>query len=407
MKLLNIVHEEFSCQRDGLKIRGTMFRPKGAGPFPFVIVSHEFMMNRITTVGYAHMFAKLGFAAFCYDFNGGGTISQSEGKTTEMSVATEVKDLYAVIDFAKAQSYTDNDHMILMGCSQGGFVSGIVASELGADVVERLIMVYPALTIPDDARKGQMIMARFDPNNIPDQNLFCGPIVLGKIYPETVMHWDAIEMVTKYRGPVYITHGTKDHIVDYNFVKKAFDTLVEKDKAAVAAGEIPEMPQLAFETIKNGEHVYPFPPHRMDTNNTIREFVMGREEILRVDVRLNEKMKFAFKDGKLDWNIPFTGKGFGRFYNGTVKPGASDQRYYGIGVSDVTADYTFEGKDYTGEDAEVHVINRGVPGGWKPTVTTTSKALDFINHNEAFGRLRQRGLKGPLVRIFMDYDALK
>ena len=44
---------------------------------------------------------------------------------------------------------------------------------------------------------------------------------------------------------------------------------------------------------------------------------------------------------------------------------------------------------------------------WKPVVSTTSKALDFMNHTEAFARLRQRGLKGPLVRIFMDYDATK
>ena len=28
MNLMGIVHEEFSCYRDGLKIRGSMFRPK-------------------------------------------------------------------------------------------------------------------------------------------------------------------------------------------------------------------------------------------------------------------------------------------------------------------------------------------------------------------------------------------
>lgn len=405
MSVFNIQHEEFICQRDGLRINGTMFKPKGAGPFPFVIVSHEFMMNRITTVHLAYSYARMGFAAFCYDFNGGGTISQSEGKTTDMSVVTEVADLKAVIAYAKAQPYTDNDKLYLHGCSQGGFVSALVAAELGAEEVKRLILFYPALSIPDDARKGQMIMAKFDPKNVPDR-LFCGPIVLGKRYPEDVMDWDPMAMISKYHGPVLIVFGTKDHIVDYKYGVQAYEAYVKSNEEALARGEISELPQVELESIKNGEHVFPFPPHRQDAVNTAKEFIMGRTEILRVDVAL-KTMTFKLKGALLDWDIPFGGEALGRFFNGTVRDGAHDQRYYGIGTNDVTADYHIDGRDCAGENAEVHVINKGVPGGWKPTVSTTSKALDFMNHTEAFALLRQRGLKGPLVRIFMDYDATK
>ena len=165
MKKEKLVHEEFACYRDGLKIRGSMFRPKGAGPFPTIVVSHEFMLNRLTTLQYAIMFARMGYAAFCYDFNGGGTISQSEGKTTDMSVLTEVADLKAVIDYVGKQSYTDMNNFNLMGCSQGGFVSALVAAELGADFVEKLILFYPALSVPDDSRSGEALFARFDPHN--------------------------------------------------------------------------------------------------------------------------------------------------------------------------------------------------------------------------------------------------
>lgn len=405
MSFFEIRHEEFTCQRDGLRINGTLFKPKGNGPFKFVIVSHEFMMNRITTVHLAYSYAKMGFAAFCYDFNGGGTISQSEGKTTDMSVKTEVEDLKAVIAYAKAQPYTDNDQMYLHGCSQGGFVSALVAAELGAEEVKRLILFYPALSIPDDARKGQMIMARFDPKNVPEK-LFCGPIVLGKRYPEDVMDWDPFEMISKYHGPVLIVFGTGDHIVDYQYGVRAYEAYVKANEEALARGEISELPQVELETIKNGEHIFPFPPHRRDAVNTAKEFILGRTEVMRVDVALTT-MKFKLKGAVLDWDIPFGGKALGRFFEGTVRDGAHDQRYYGIGVKEITADYIIDGKDCAGEECQVHVINRGVPGGWKPTMTTTSKALDFFNHNEAFGRLRQRGLKGPLVRIFMDYDVTK
>lgn len=272
MSLFEIQHEEFTCQRDGLRINGTMFKPKGNGPFKFVIVSHEFMMNRITTVHLAYSYAKMGFAAFCYDFNGGGTISQSEGKTTDMSVVTEVEDLKAVIAYAKAQPYTDNDQMYLHGCSQGGFVSALVAAELGAEQVKRLILFYPALSIPDDARKGQMIMARFDPQNVPDR-LFCGPIVLGKRYPEDVMDWDPFEMISKYHGPVLIVFGTGDHIVDYQYGVKAYEAYVKADEEALARGEISAMPPVELLSIKNGEHLFPVPKHRKTAVRAAKDFL--------------------------------------------------------------------------------------------------------------------------------------
>ena len=425
MKLLNIVHEEFSCRRDGLKICGSMFRPKGNGPFPTIVISHEFMMNRLTTLQYAIMFARMGYAAFCYDFNGGGTISQSEGKTTDMSVLTEVKDLKAVIDYVGKQSYTDMDNFNLMGCSQGGFVSALVAAEYGADFVKKLVLFYPALSIPDDARKGSMIMAKFDPKDVPDR-LFCGPIILGRQYVTDVLEMDPFSMIDKYRGPVLICFGTKDHIVDYSYGVRAYEAYKVADEAALAAGEIDEMPMVALDSIKNGEHVFPFPPHKSDALNTVKEFMAGRKEVMRVDVKLTT-MTFKRKGALLDWDIPFGGKAIGDFFNGTVRAGAHDQRYYGLGTADVTADYHIDGKDCAGEEATVHVVNSGVSrkaraaaanafnanalpktaSPWKPVVSTTSKALDFMNHTEAFASLRQRGLKGPLVRIFMDYEATK
>ena len=44
-------------------------------------------------------------------------------QTTEMSVLTETKDLKAVIEYVRNLSYTDSEKILLMGCSQGGFVS--------------------------------------------------------------------------------------------------------------------------------------------------------------------------------------------------------------------------------------------------------------------------------------------
>ncbi len=240
---MKIEHKGFTVARDGLKMHGDMFKPEGNGPFPVVIVSHEFMMNRITTWHLALNYAKLGYAAFCYDFNGGGAISQSQGKTTEMSAVTEVADLFAVIDYVESLPFTDNDNLNLHGCSQGGCVSALVAAQI-PEKIKKLVLYYPALCIPDDARGGQMIMAKFDPQNVP-KILFGGPIILGARYVTDVLDWDIYEKINGYNGKVLLIHGTTDHIVAYDYSVKANETY----KAAGA--------DINFVTIKGGEHLLP------------------------------------------------------------------------------------------------------------------------------------------------------
>ena len=94
----DIAESTFSCSREGLTIRGTEYRPIG-GNLPAAIVSHGFMANQDTVRHYARHLAEIGYAAYCFDFNGGSVMgSKSTGKTTDMSVLTEVMDLEAVID---------------------------------------------------------------------------------------------------------------------------------------------------------------------------------------------------------------------------------------------------------------------------------------------------------------------
>ena len=101
--------KEFFCYRNGLKIRGTVFVPSGETDIPIAIVCHEFMTNRLFSYPYAMALARNGYAAFCFDFCGGGIVCGSDGDSRDMSVLTEIEDLKSVIAFAKEQRYT-NDH---------------------------------------------------------------------------------------------------------------------------------------------------------------------------------------------------------------------------------------------------------------------------------------------------------
>ena len=210
---------EFSCNRDGLTIRGTEYRPKNGEIHPAAIVCHGFMAFQDTVRQYAKCLAEIGYAAYCFDFCGGSVVKgKSDGKTTEMSVLTEVQDLEAVIRYVQSLPYVD-DTLLLMGCSQGGFVSALTAAK-HPKLVSKLVLFYPAFCIPDDARAGKMMFAKFDPANIPEI-IQCGPMKLGRCYPVDVIEMDPFEEIKAYTGPVLLVHGTKDRIVDISYSEKA------------------------------------------------------------------------------------------------------------------------------------------------------------------------------------------
>ncbi|MCD8286954.1 MAG: alpha/beta hydrolase [Clostridia bacterium] len=211
--------EKFSCTRDGMTIRGLYFRPDEGTNLPIAIISHGFMANYGTTKGYAKWFASHGYASFCFDFNGGCAMGHSGKDRTKMTLYTEVEDLRSVLAYARGLEETSPEDVTLMGCSQGGFVSAILAAELKSEI-RRLILFYPALCIPDDARAGKMMIMKFDPSNIPDV-LHFGPLKLGGCYPKAVIDKHYEDMISPYEGPVLICWGTRDGIVAEKYMDGA------------------------------------------------------------------------------------------------------------------------------------------------------------------------------------------
>jgi len=216
----DLIVEPFTCERDGLTIRGHVYRaPETALPAPAVILSHPFMANEAAGTTYAVELAKEGYITFTYDFCGGGPKSTSDGPTEDMTIFTEIADLNAVMDYVKSRPDVDGNHLTLMGQSQGGAVSALTAKSR-ADEVEKLVLFYPALSIPDDARAGNMIFIKFDPENIPDL-IATFPMKLGGNYARCVLDFDMFAEITGYEGPVFLIHGTKDSIVDIKNSDKA------------------------------------------------------------------------------------------------------------------------------------------------------------------------------------------
>ncbi len=234
MSVQNVTKENFSTVRDGMTINGLYFKGEGKD-LPIAIVSHGFMANYRTTKGYAEWFAGHGYAAFCFDFNGGCIRGRSDRDTTKMTIFTEAEDLKAVIDYAVSLPETSDSPVLLMGCSQGGVVSGLVAKDLPQEVGP-LILFYPALCIPDDARAGKMMFAKFDPENIPE-TMRCGFMKLGREYAASVKDIDLIEMLSHYDGNVLIVQGTNDKIVDYHYAERMADAYPHAELKLITNGK--------------------------------------------------------------------------------------------------------------------------------------------------------------------------
>ncbi len=206
---------ELHAKRGDYDIYGILYTPNTKEEkIPVVILSHGFKGTHAGMETYAENLAEHGYAAYIYDFCGGGILSRSDGATTEMSVLTEKEDLKAVMRMIRQQKTLDADRLYLLGASQGGAVSAMTAADL-PDEIAGMILLYPALCIPADAGKRCP-----DPTNIPETMDIMG-MTVGKVYHADVIDMDIYEEIKGYDKDVLIFHGDADEIVPISYSEQA------------------------------------------------------------------------------------------------------------------------------------------------------------------------------------------
>lgn len=215
----NYKESTFTCKRDNFIIRGHILQSKEAhGLLIPVIISHGFMGNQNEARPEAEALAEAGYVAVIYDFVGGASDSESDGTPLDMTIFSEKEDLRVVMRYVQTLEYVDASRLVLIGCSQGGLVSGLIAVDVPEEV-NRLILMYPALCIPDDARDGNMLMFHFDPTQIPDV-IESEEFSLRGDYAKQVLDMDAINIISNYPGKVLVICGKEDLIVDYSYMTR-------------------------------------------------------------------------------------------------------------------------------------------------------------------------------------------
>ena len=206
---LTVDSVEVWSERDGNRIFGMMYYNSASSKKqPAVILSHSSSLTHEAMSGYALAIAKMGYAAYCFDFCGGSDKSKSDGKTDEMTVFTEVEDLRAVVKTVKSLDYVDSSNVCLLGSSQGGLVSALLADECPDDFAG-MILFYPAFNIPEMVK---MFSGFGD---------FGGMMSMSEAYINSIKDFDVWSHIGKFSKPVCIIHGTADMIVPISNSVKA------------------------------------------------------------------------------------------------------------------------------------------------------------------------------------------
>ncbi len=194
------------------RIYGELFTPssprKGA---PIAIIAHGFNGSFDYGRNYFDVMGRLGYHCYTFDFPCGSVRSRSDNNTLNMSIPDEVSDLRAIVTYFRKQGHKN---IVLIGESQGGLVAALTAADL-KDKVSQLVLVYPALCIPDNWR--QRYPRRED---IQDVTELWG-VKMGRRFFEEIHDMHPLDIIGKYRGEVLIVQGDADRVVSMDDSRRA------------------------------------------------------------------------------------------------------------------------------------------------------------------------------------------
>jgi len=215
-KKYQVLEQDWNINQDGVNIYGRLYLPKNLpGKKRAVILSHGLAGNYRDVTKYAQYLAGQGYVAYAFDYPGGAKNGCSTGVgQLNMSIFTEEQNLKTILNAVRNRSDVDRYQVSLLGESQGGAVSAMLASKYPKEV-KSLILLYPAFSITDYAQVAFKSINRV-PNTL---NLF--GFTVGKNYFAKLFNYDLLKSATKYNGPVLIMHGTDDIIVPEIYSEKA------------------------------------------------------------------------------------------------------------------------------------------------------------------------------------------
>ncbi len=204
--------QELWIKNGNRRIFGELFTPQDAKKnCPVAIIAHGFNGSHEYGRNYYDVMNRLGYQCYTFDFPCGSVRSRSDNNTLNMSILDEVSDVRAIVNHFRSKGHK---HVVLIGESQGGLVSALTAAEM-KDKLAQLVLVYPALCIPDNWRQRYPKV-----EDIQDVTELWG-VKMGRHFFEEIHDMRPFDVIGKYRGPVLIVQGDADRVVSMEDSRRA------------------------------------------------------------------------------------------------------------------------------------------------------------------------------------------
>ena len=180
---------------------------------PLAVILHGITGNKEERhiLGAAEALRQAGFGTLRVDLYGHG---ESGGSFSGHTVSGWLRNALDVLDYAD----TVSRRVFLCGHSQGGLTAMLAGEERSAQL-SGLILLSPAWSIPEGARRGDLLGMRFDPEKVPDHmELPNKGVSVGREYIRAAQSI-CIGKLT-YSGPVLIVHGEADQTVPVSWSRE-------------------------------------------------------------------------------------------------------------------------------------------------------------------------------------------
>ncbi|MCR5833382.1 MAG: alpha/beta fold hydrolase [Selenomonadaceae bacterium] len=194
------------------KLSAVLQTPDDKVKYPLVILMHGFNADKehLLITSLADELESRGIASIRFDFNGHG---KSDGTFQEMTIPNEINDARKVYKYVRnLRSVTT---ISAVGHSQGGVIAGMLAGELGANKIKRIVLMAPAEILRDDALRGNLFRIKFDVKNPPETLDIRGKCLIGRDYIVTLQTLPIFETSEKFKGEALMIQGDNDTMVPY------------------------------------------------------------------------------------------------------------------------------------------------------------------------------------------------
>ena len=209
---------------DGIRLNAKLEKPSSwKHSYPLVIVIHGFTghMEERHITAVSRMLNEIGCATLRVDMYGHGNSGGDFGNHT---LHKWLSNALTVIDYARSIQSVSN--LYLCGHSQGG-LTVMLAAALKHDVIEGIIPMSPAISIPEGARMGNLLGICFDPEHVPEQIISEKGWVLNGNYIRVAQSIHVEEAVERFHGGVCLVHGSADETIPVEYSVRAAEAYAD------------------------------------------------------------------------------------------------------------------------------------------------------------------------------------